>query len=76
MGYNPRSNHIQININQALDRVNSTFNVSGMVPVFPEGPFPYFPLVVLLSNPAGYQLNRFWNDLLIFISYNQKVDVI
>ena len=76
MGYHSGPNHIQIDINQALDQMNSTINRSGMVPIFPECPFASFSLVIFLTGPAGYQLNRSWNDLLIFISHNQKVDMI
>jgi hypothetical protein len=76
MGYHSGPHHIQIDINQALNQMNSAINCGGMIPIFPERPFASFSLVILLAGPAGYQLNRPWNDLLIFISHNQKVDVI
>jgi len=56
--------------------MESFFNSGGMIPIFPEGSLAFFPLVLFLRGPSSDQLDRFWNDLWIFFSHNQKVDVI
>jgi hypothetical protein len=45
---NAGTDHIQIDVNQTLQQMLSGFDGSGMVSIFPESPFAFFPLVVFL----------------------------
>jgi hypothetical protein len=55
-------NHVQVNISHAPSQVLSALHGCGMVPSFPEGTRTSFTPIILLGNPAGYQLHGFFND--------------
>ena len=76
MFHNPRTNHVEININEALNQVPFCFYRSSMIAIFPIGPFPILPLIELLPRPARNQLNRFRDDISVAIVPDQKMDML
>jgi hypothetical protein len=72
MGYDPRTNHVQININQALNQMGIRLYGRRVITIFPESSLAAFPLIIFLTCPARDQLHRLWyNPLSIIIPYHQ-----
>jgi hypothetical protein len=72
MGYSPCTNHVQININQALNQMGIRLYGRSVISIFPKGSLTVLPLIVFLTCPARDQLHRFWyNPLSLIIPYHQ-----
>ena len=52
------SNHIHVDVDDALPNMLAALNCCGVVAVLPEGAFPAFSLIELLPSSSGNQLNR------------------
>ena len=73
---NAGTNHIQIDVNQTLQQMLSGFDGSGMVSIFPESPFAFFPLVVFLCCSSCDQSNRLGNNTIFTVILYDYMDVI
>ena len=54
MSDHARADHVQVDVDQALDEVVVGRHRCGEVAIFPERALSGFALVVLLRHPAGY----------------------
>ena len=73
---NPCANHIEIYIDEALQKMPPCLHRRRMITILPKGTFSVFPLVVLLACPSGYKLYRSWNRHSITVICHEQVDVI
>jgi hypothetical protein len=72
MIHNTRPNHVQININQALDQMGIHLHGGGMITIFPKGALATFSLIIFLACPACNQLHGLGYDLFSFcIPYDE-----
>ena len=73
---NPCANHIEIYIDEALQKMPPCLHRRRMITVLLKGTFPAFPLVVLLAGPTGYKLDRSWNRHSITVISQEQVHVL
>lgn len=57
MFHNPGPDHVQIDVQHALEQMLVRIHGCGMVAVFPKRTLAIFALVVLLGGSAGNQLD-------------------
>jgi hypothetical protein len=76
MIHNAGANHVQIDVNQALQQVFARFDRCRVIPILSKCAFAAFPLVVFLSRTTRDQLNRSRNRISFTIIHNQQVDMI
>src|SRR4030042_5282692 len=57
----PRPNHVEVDVDQAAGQMLARLNRGGVVAVLPEGPPASLSLVVILSRPAGDELQAACN---------------
>jgi hypothetical protein len=76
MGDNARSNHVQIDINHALNQMGIRLYCRSMITILPKGTLPILPLIVFLACSPRNQLHRLRYDLLPFIIPDNKMNMI
>jgi hypothetical protein len=76
MTNNASSRHVQVNIYDTSQQMLATLYGSCVIPIFPEGPLPIFPLVVFLPGSTGHELYRPGDHISISIVDYQQVDVV
>lgn len=69
------TDHVQVDVDQALDKMVVGRHGGGEVAVFPKSTFPGFALVVFLGDPPGCQLEAF-ADGAWFAILHQEVDMV
>jgi hypothetical protein len=76
MGNYSGTNHIQIDVGQAFDKMISFFYCSGMVTVFPECTLAILSLVVFLPGSSRYQLKAFRDDITAPVIKDKQVNMV
>ena len=74
VAYDPCANHLEIDIEEALNQVAACFHSRRMITIFPVCPLPILPLIEFLSRPSCHQLNGVRNDLPPTLVSDKKVD--
>ena len=76
MLHNTATNHVEIDVNEALDQVLVGFNRSRMVAIFPVRPFPTLPLIELLPCSSRDQLDRVRDRVPVSVVLDKKMDMV
>jgi hypothetical protein len=67
---------VKININHATNQVFIGIHCRCMVTVFPKGSIPVLATVESLGCSSGHKLQRTRNNIMIFISIHEQMDVV
>ena len=76
MTYDPRANHIEIDIEEALNQVAVCFHCGSMITIFPVSPLSFLPLIEFLTNPSCNQLNGIRDYVSFAVVSGKEVDVV
>lgn len=76
MAYDPRANHIEIDIEEAWNQVAVRLHRRRMITIFPVCPLPILPLIEFLTGPSRNQLNGIGDYVSSPVVSDKKVDVI
>jgi glutaredoxin-related protein len=76
VAYDPRANHIEIDIEEALNQVAVCFHSRRMITILPVCPLPILSLIELLSSPSCNELNGISDYVSFPIVFYKKVDMV
>ena len=76
MADNTSTNHVQIDVSTAAEKMIPVFDGSCMIAVFPESPITVIPLIEFLASPAGDQLHGSGNDITMANVGHEQMDVV
>jgi len=76
VAYDPCTNHIEIDIEEALNQVAACFHSRRMITIFPVCPLPILPLIIFLTSPSCNQLNGIRDYVSFAVVSDKEVDVV